>query len=940
MKLLYFNCDPRIEVFGNTNNVIIVEINDNNPNNVCHKKIVSTHIIVIDFCIDIRTDNDLANAIQKALNNHDYGGYPISFLVTNVVFENIITSAIPEEEMITVVYTIIPSMPCTISFDHKDSIGPLIGMGNGRFCDSTIVEGCRTHSITQYKLIQTYNPSGNAIVNSETPVPDPLVNPNLDHECCCELPPIEEIDCGIGFHDGYDKGWNDKTNNIPFAVPYLHFYNCEWDNQHYNYGWVFGYLLGYQDKTLNIPYRNDFNCHIYEDCGIKDRMKGYACGYMAGKCAFENGMPFSLTFQHCYRHSYTNENYNFAYNIGFYTGYNDADHKIFDLCYPVDTNCSHASHNSNCSHNSKCSHTHSKHGHCAHTHCSRNSHGNTCGRCKNPDHGRHCEHAHSHGSYGSHQSCVSNEHSIGNRKYHKGKRSHRSHNKNGGKKHRTRGYNKGSHKAKSHVSIKGGRKIGINRHGGSHDCRHHDEHFTSYNCNHNGSHCCGINYTGNNGGVGHVHNGSHTCKGVLVHRTYVGSNHNGSYNGNLAHCHHTGSHHCDEKYTGRHKHGGSKHDGSHNCADSNHNGSYHNSEDCNHNGSHVCGSHYKGCRKPHGSKHNGSHNCKGSMKGSHFNGSNFHGSYCCNHKGSHKCKGSHNILFRRMPEKKCGDCECCISFTDCEESNGTIGNGDNGCECPQPVWTSYNDLNCKMMLYDSTNNPIQNLNYPGFDTTISLHSGTLDIWNYDEIQKFLRDLEKEMNRHKTKYLPYAKFEINYNYNTQKITIKNKTGAKFGIGFNFLKAGNFITTGSLHKILGFEQEEYLGLTEYTSTYKPLIFDRTFSDDHILICADLIRKDQDNNIDVIGLGNPNFTDMNNVLYAIPLSQCKNFRPINSLDSFIDLSESKFMINDCDIECCNDIPIEVNFYIRLMSGRHLKLTSNWTSTLKIEFFPVRSS
>lgn len=843
MKLLYFNCDPRIELFGNTNNTLLVEIKEDD---MC-----VTHTIVVDFCVDIRTDNDLANEIQEALNEHDWGDYPITFLVTNVIFENIMTSAIPEEEMITVVYTIIPSLPCIISFDHKDSIGPIIGMGTGRFCDSRIVEGCRTHSITQYKLIQTYNQSGNAIFNSEDPEPEPEVNPNLDHECCCEIPSVDELDCGIGFHDGYDKGWNDKTNNIPFAVTYLHLYNCEWENQHYNYGWVFGYLLGYQDKTLNLVYRNNYNCNIFEDCGIKDRIKGYARGYRAGRDAYNCNIPFHLDFQHYYKHTCTNSNYNFAFNIGFYTGYNDAENKLFDTCYDEETTGSH---------------------------------------------------------------------------------------------------NKGSHKAKSHITNKSGKKIGYYRHGGSHNCRDNDEHFVNYICTHNGSHKCNDAYTGDHVKIGSKHNGSHDCRGSYQNHYFIGSNHGNSYNGALVNCNHNGSHICDHKYTGKKKpHNGHSHHGSHNCNDSNHNGSYHNNEECGHNGSHLCGSHYKGCRKPHGSKHGGSHNCKGSRVNSHYKGSNHHGSYNCHHNGSHKCKGSDNVLFRRMPIDKCGDGDCCPEPVDCGITNGFPGNGDNGCPPLEPVWTSYGDINCKMMLYDSNNDIIPNISYPGFDTTISLHPKTMDTWNYDHIQKFLRDLQIEMNRYKTKFIPYAKFELTYDYVERKVHIKNKTGARFGIGFNFLKDGNFITTGSLHKILGFEQTEYLGLNEYISVYKTLIFDLTYSDDHILICADLIRKDQDNNVDVIGLGNPNYIDMNNVLYAIPLSQCKEFRPINSLDSYIDLSESKFMTDLCGLDtfkdicghdCKMDIPIEVNFYIRLMSGRHLKLNSNWTATLKVEFFPVRSS
>jgi hypothetical protein len=375
------------------------------------------------------------------------------------------------------------------------------------------------------------------------------------------------------------------------------------------------------------------------------------------------------------------------------------------------------------------------------------------------------------------------------------------------------------------------------------------------------------------------------------------------------------------------KYGISRHGGSHNCGDHDEHLVHYN---CNHNGSHKCHTDYNGSHSHNGVKHLGSHNCQNS---------NFKGSYNCKKGGSHKCNKHDNILYRRKGTKTCGDCECCFISNDTKAGGGILGNGNNGGLCHvQPYWTNYNDINCKMMLYDSNNKPIPNLNYPGFDTSISLKYQTLDTWQYDQIYKFLRDLELEMNRFKTKFKPYAKFELSYDYTNNKITIKNKTGAKFGIGFDFRRDGNFVTTGSLHKVLGFEQKIYLGLTEYISDHKCLIFEHSYPDDQLLLCADLIRVDQDNDINVIPLGQPNPLTNNNMLYSVPLSKAFDFRPINGLDSFIDLSESKFMVGcDCE-EFDPDKPISLNFYIRLMSGRHIKQNTQWSATLKVEYLSQR--
>lgn len=1072
MKLLYMNCDTRIELFGNTNNCITITITNS-------LNVTISYIVPICFCSDIKTDDDLANAIQNSLNNQVYDNYAIEFVVTQTTFENIITGPKPEQQEITTVYTILSNIPCTMDFSHKDSIGPLIGMGNGKWENTMIAEGCRVHSIRTYQLLQIYNESGNAIVNSQTAIPDPLVNPNLDYPCCCQAPPLSDIECGIGFHDGYDEGWKDRTIGDPFYVPYLHFFEGKWDNQNYNYGWVFGYLLGYQDKAACVAYRNDFNCHIWESCEMRDRIAGYKTGYRKGKMDFECNKPFVLTFQHSYKCSYDNKNYNFSYNIGYYTGYNDADNKIFDDCYPEDSSsdescdgnentCSqsvikdllHLLHFNNCDkdlihcikkilchvncitslgnclinlvNNNWCTLTLSNcllellnnirctpslitglicvlnvnnctpslisclinildHGNCTTSlitsiinllsgnNCSLPllnnllnllKH-NTCtpilvGSCTNILNSNNC----TPGLIVSLTNLLNNSictpsilttvtNILCNAPVNNCNTTNITNctnlfntctNGNSLISSLTSLFVPSSTTTNtaivSNTSATNTAVIGNITHlmRNKKRIKNHKSIFSGL------SNLLNIIPTVNNAdpNINILTNTLNNITTVINPDTTVISGFTNLLNTNNDPNLLTGLSNLlnikkykkvkknkkASKKTKSHfskkskKYGISRHGGSHNCCDHDEHLANYN---CNHKGSHKCHSKYNGSHSKLGSKHRGSHDC---------GNSNFKGSYNCNKGGSHKCNKHDNILYRRKGTKTCGCCDCCVVFNDGEPGGGETGNGNNNGVCHvEPYWTNFNDINCKMMLYDSNNKLIPNLNYPGFDTSISLKYQTLDTWQYDQIYKFLRDLELELNRFKTKFKPYAKFELSYDYHLNKVTIKNKTGAKFGIGFDFRRDGNFVTTGSLHKVLGFEQKIYLGLTEYTSDHKCLIFEHSYPDDQLLLCADLIRVDQDNDINVIPLGQPNPLTHNNMLYAIPLSKSFDFRPINGLDSFIDLSESKFMVGcDCE-EFDPDKPISLNFYIRLMSGRHIKQNTQWNATLKIEYLSQRN-
>ena len=77
-------------------------------------------------------------------------------------------------------YTISATQSFTISFNVKDSVGPLIGFGNGVFDNVSIIQGIKTQSICRYSYIEQYNGSGQIVVNSNTIISTPLIDPNLN----------------------------------------------------------------------------------------------------------------------------------------------------------------------------------------------------------------------------------------------------------------------------------------------------------------------------------------------------------------------------------------------------------------------------------------------------------------------------------------------------------------------------------------------------------------------------------------------------------------------------------------------------------------------------------------------------------------------------------------------------------------------------------------
>ena len=258
---------------------------------------------------------------------------------------------------------------------------------------------------------------------------------------------------------------------------------------------------------------------------------------------------------------------------------------------------------------------------------------------------------------------------------------------------------------------------------------------------------------------------------------------------------------------------------------------------------------------------------------------------------------------------------------------------------------NYNDINCKMELYDSTNTRIPNIDHPGTpgsygtdpgDTTISLGPAGTGAF-YKNIWEILEIVESELNRYSASFTPAAEFRLSYDYSSHRVTITNVGGtspARFGISFDFsvIDNGNRLTSGSMHKTLGFNQETYLGQTTYTSLFPTRTFGNVFADDYILLCSDLISNNSDRN--VIGISNGNSVKSNNILFAIPESLASNFSPTNTDNYTLNIESSTFSIGYKENVFDASNPAELNFYIRLLSGRHLQATASWSSLISFTY------
>ncbi len=154
LELINFDLSCEILLFGNTNNTLTISFTND-------LGIFKTYTVVVEFAVSIKTDYDLCQAIKTALNAVNYDDYDIEFDVTESSITNIITNFKVEIDASTTAYSITCTKSCTISFNHKDSIGMLIGFGSGVYENVTLISGTSTQSINAYNYIDVYNDSGN-----------------------------------------------------------------------------------------------------------------------------------------------------------------------------------------------------------------------------------------------------------------------------------------------------------------------------------------------------------------------------------------------------------------------------------------------------------------------------------------------------------------------------------------------------------------------------------------------------------------------------------------------------------------------------------------------------------------------------------------------------------------------------------------------------------
>lgn len=248
------------------------------------------------------------------------------------------------------------------------------------------------------------------------------------------------------------------------------------------------------------------------------------------------------------------------------------------------------------------------------------------------------------------------------------------------------------------------------------------------------------------------------------------------------------------------------------------------------------------------------------------------------------------------------------------------------------LYPNYDDINCKMELYDSDNNLIENIDDGDLDVAISINKNSGNLY-YANIGNVLSVIQDEMNRYSNNFTPPADFLITYNPTENKITIVNKTGAKFGIGFDFYKfSNNIVTGGSLHKILGFNQKQYLSVTTITSVKQIRAFSNLFPEEYLLFCSDLANGNTD--INTIGIGNNNNVKANNILYSIPISKAESFQPVDSSYYSIDIRASIIALGYAEKKFSDENPLVVNFYLRLSSGTHLKSNMSWSCQLALNY------
>ncbi len=247
-----------------------------------------------------------------------------------------------------------------------------------------------------------------------------------------------------------------------------------------------------------------------------------------------------------------------------------------------------------------------------------------------------------------------------------------------------------------------------------------------------------------------------------------------------------------------------------------------------------------------------------------------------------------------------------------------------------PIYKQFDissDIACKMDLYDATGTLIPNY-IDARDTTISMPIVNGYINNVND---FITYLQTEINRYHASFSNNPTFSVAYNYDTGRFTITNDKDAVFGIGFRFNRPDGSNNYGSLHRQLGFDKAIYLGYTSITSLREAKIFGNAYISEYLFVCSDLIKYNYDAGLIVAESGNS--ASMYESIFTIPAAQIINYSytPAFADEHRVRIHASKLakLYNE-DL----DDPKTINFYLRLSSGRHIKLNTQWSIKFEIEY------
>lgn len=247
-----------------------------------------------------------------------------------------------------------------------------------------------------------------------------------------------------------------------------------------------------------------------------------------------------------------------------------------------------------------------------------------------------------------------------------------------------------------------------------------------------------------------------------------------------------------------------------------------------------------------------------------------------------------------------------------------------------PTFKEYDqltDLACKMDLYDSNDKLILN-HLDERDTTISLPITSGYITSAHE---FIRTIETELNRYSNAFANNPTFSVDFDLDTYRFTISNSLEARFGIGFRFDRLNGANNYGSLHRHLGFQKRLYLGVRVITSTQEARIFDRAYTSEYVFVCSDLIKYNYDSSL-IVAESN-GAASQYECLFAIPTAQIVNgsYTPAFEDEYRVRIHASKLakLYNEDLLT-----PKTINFFLKISSGRHIKLNTQWSLKFDIEY------